>query len=465
MIPRMKTRQLLWASTLATLLLSAAHALAAPKVWLMELEGAISPATADYFNHTLRDAQDSEAAVLIVRLDTPGGLDQSMRAMIKEILASPIPVVVWVAPNGSRAASAGTYLLYASHVAAMAPATNVGSSTPVSIGGGGSPFPMPGTQPAEPEKERDKDANGDSAPSGDAAPPGDAMEHKVINDAVAYIRGLANLRGRNADWAEKTVREAANLTAADALEEKVIDLIAKDLDALLAALNGRTVAVEGGEVTLDLTDAEVTTIEPGWRYELLALITDPNVAYILLMIGIYGLILEFYNPGTTVPGVTGVICLLLGAYALQMLPVNYAGLALMLLGIALMVAEVFVSSFGVLGIGGVISFVMGSIILMDSGLPGYQISLPIIIAFAAASLGIFLFGFGAAMRARQLRVVSGREAMIGAEAVAQADFDDVGPVRAFSENWQARTSRPVHKGQRLIVTGIDGLVLSVEPRE
>jgi membrane-bound serine protease (ClpP class) len=477
MIPRMKTRQLLGALTLATLLLSAGHALAAPQVWLMNLEGAISPATADYFTHTLEDAQQAGAAVLIVRLDTPGGLDQSMRAMIKEILASAIPVVIWVAPNGSRAASAGTYLLYASHVAAMAPATNVGSSTPVSIGGG-SPFPMPGTQPAERERDRDKVADEDeSATDGgatpdrdgnrqrDAAPPGDAMDRKVINDAVAYIRGLAKLRNRNADWAEKTVREAANLTAADALDEKVIDLIAKDLDALLEALNGRTVAVEGGDVTLDLTDAEVTTVEPGWRYEFLALITDPNVAYILLMIGIYGLILEFYNPGTTVPGVTGVICLLLGAYALQMLPVNYAGLALMLLGIALMVAEVFVASFGVLGIGGVISFVMGSIILMDSGLPGYQISLPIIIAFAASSAAIFLFGFGAAMHARNLRVVSGREAMIGAEAVAQADFDDVGPVRAFSENWQARSAQPVRKGERLTVTGIDGLVLTVEPRE
>jgi len=460
MIRRMNTRRVFNALALATLVATSVSALAAPQIRLIELEGAISPATADYFIHSLNDAQDAGAAVVIVRLDTPGGLDQSMRAMIKEILASPIPVVTYVAPNGSRAASAGTYILYASHVAAMAPATNVGSSTPVSIGGG-SPFPTPGAPPKEPAK--DKDAGDDGGE--DAQPPGDTMERKVINDAVAYIRGLANLRGRNADWAEKTVREAANLTASDALAENVIDLVADDLDDLIAALDGRTVTLDGRTLTLDLEDAEVTRIQPGWRYEFLALITDPNVAYILLMIGIYGLILEFYNPGMGVPGVTGVICLLLGAYALQMLPVNYAGLALMLVGIGLMVAEVFTPSFGVLGIGGAISFVIGSIILMDSDLPGYQISIPIIAAFAVSSLGIFLFALGAAMRARHMRVVSGREAMIGGEAVAQADFEDTGPVRAFSENWQARSARAVRKGEKLKVTGVEGLVLTVEPKE
>jgi membrane-bound serine protease (ClpP class) len=373
-----------------------------------------------------------------------------MRDMIKEILASRIPVVVYVAPSGSRAASAGTYLLYASHVAAMAPATNVGSSTPVSIGG--TPMPLPST-PDEGE--------------GDAAEPADAstMERKIVNDAVAYIRGLAALRGRNAEWAERTVRDAANLPAAEALEQGVIDLVAADLDALIAALDGRTVDVNGASVTLDLKDAEIKTIVPGWRHELLALITDPNVAYILLMLGLYGLILEFYNPGFGVPGVTGVICLLLAGYALQMLPVNYAGLALLLVGIALMVAEVVTPTVGVMGVGGGVAFIAGSIILFDSDLPGYRVSMPIIAAFTVASAVFFAIGVGAAMRARRTRVTTGSEAMIGATAVALEDFADRGFVRAFSENWQAQSSQPVHKGDKLRVTGVEGLVLKVEPEE
>jgi membrane-bound serine protease (ClpP class) len=292
------------------------------------------------------------------------------------------------------------------------------------------------------------------------------MERKVINDAVAYIRGLAALRGRTEEWAEATVREAANLTAADALERNVIDLVADDLDSLLMALHGRTIAMGGGtSVTLDLEEAQVRTIVPGWRHELLALITDPNVAYILLMIGLYGLILEFYNPGVGVPGVTGVICLLLGAYALQMLPVNYAGLGLILVGIALMVAEVVTPTVGVLGVGGVIAFVAGSIILFDSELPGYRVSIPIIAAVAAASAALSMFGFGAAMRARRLRVTTGREAMIGATAVALEDFAGRGRVRAFSENWLAESPRPVRAGDKLRVTGVDGLLLKVEAEE
>jgi membrane-bound serine protease (ClpP class) len=421
-----------------------AGAAAGSEVHVVELDGAISPATAAYFMRALGDAEEAGAAALIVRLDTPGGLDTSMRDMIKKILASRVPVVVYVAPNGSRAASAGTYLLYASHVAAMAPATNVGSSTPVSIGG--SPL-----APGEP---------GDDGAAEPAGP--STMERKVVNDAVAYIRGLAALRGRNADWAEQTVREAANLTAAEALEQNVIDLVAEDLDALLAALDGRTIAVEGATVTLALEGAEIETIVPGWRDELLALITDPNVAYILLMLGLYGVIFELYNPGTAVPGVAGVICLLLAAYALQMLPVSYAGLALLLFGIALMVAEVVTPTVGALGVGGVIAFVAGSIILFDSDLPGYRVSVPIIAAAAAASAAVFLLGVGSAMRARRLEVSTGREAMIGASAVALEDFAERGNVRAFSETWLAQSPRPVRKGDTLRVTGVEGLVLRVE---
>jgi membrane-bound serine protease (ClpP class) len=444
----MTARLLAWFGLAACLLGAAARANAS-EVWVVELDGAITPATASYFIRALGDAHEANAAAFVVRLDTPGGLDEAMRDMIKEILASRVPVVFYVAPNGSRAASAGTYLLYASHVAAMAPATNVGSSTPVNIGGG--QFPSPAEQPEGSGEE----------PSAGAS----AMERKVVNDAVAYIRGLATLRGRNADWAEATVREAANLPAAEALEMNVIDVVAESLDALLAMLDDRTIAVEGGSVTLDLTNAEIVTVVPDWRDELLALITNPSVAYLLLIIGLYGLILEFYNPGFGVPGVVGVICLLLGAYALQMLPISYAGLALLLVGIALMVAEVVTPTVGVLGTGGVVAFVAGSIMLFDSELPGYRVSLPIVGAAAVASAGLFMLGLGAAARARRLRVSTGREAMIGASAVALEDFPDIGRVRAFSESWQARSPRPVRKGELLRITAIEGLVLTVEPKE
>jgi membrane-bound serine protease (ClpP class) len=264
------------------------------------------------------------------------------------------------------------------------------------------------------------------------------------------------------EWAEATVREAANLPAAEALEQNVIDLVAEDLDELLAALDGRTIALDGGPVTLDLADREIVTVVPDWRDRLLAIITNPNVAYLLLMIGIYGLILEFYSPGLGVPGIVGVICLLLGAYALQMLPISYAGLALILLGLALMVAEIVTPTVGVLGAGGVVAFVAGSIMLFDSELPGYRVSLPIIAAVAAASAGTFMLGLGAAARARRLRVSTGREAMLGAPAVALEDFAESGRVRAFSESWQARSAEPVHKGDKLRVTAIDGLVLTVQ---
>jgi membrane-bound serine protease (ClpP class) len=445
-------------------------------VWVLELDGAIGPATADYFVSNLHAAERADAALFLLQLDTPGGLDHSMRDMIKAILASKVPVATYVAPNGSRAASAGTYILYASHIAAMAPATNVGSSTPVSIGGEGSPFPTPGSRPPDEGKDGDKGAKGDKSGDDKDSKPADgtpspsnapttAMERKVINDAVAYIRGLAELRGRNQDWAEKTVREAANLTATDALASHVIDLIATDRTDLLTKLDGRTIKLDGGTATLDLKDPDIKIVQPGWRYELLSVITDPNVAYILLMIGIYGLILEFYHPGTAVPGVIGVICLLLAGYALQMLPVNYAGLALMIVGIGMMIAEAFAPGFGVLGVGGAIAFVIGSVILMDTDLPGYQISLPIIAAFAASSVGVFLFIVGAAIKSRGRKVVTGRDAMIGASAEVLEDFADRGLVRLHGEVWQARSRAPLVKGARVRIVRIDDLVLTVEPQE
>ena len=431
------------------------HALAEGRqVWLLELDGGIGPASSDYITRNLAAAEAAKVELFIIQMDTPGGLDKSMRDIIRAILDADVPVATWVSPGGSRAASAGTYILYASHIAAMAPATNLGAATPVAIGGGG-PLPRPGgSDDDEGEQE------------GSSGTPATASERKAVNDAVAYIRGLAELRGRNADWAEAAVRDAVSLSASDALEKGVIDLIAKDVETLLAGLDGRSITLERREVTLELAGAEVIRIEPDWRSEFLALITDPNIAYILLMIGIYGLILEFYNPGLGIPGVTGIICLLLAFYALQMLPISYVGVALLVIGIALMVTEAFAPSFGVFGIGGAVAFVIGSVMLMDSDLPGYQISLPLIAAFAAGSLVIFVFSIGAALRARRHEVVSGREGMMGAPAVALADFEtrdgmEHGRVRVHGEIWQAESSAPITKGQHLRVTGMNGLVVEV----
>ena len=442
----------------------------AASVWVVELEGAISPASSDYFIRTLERAGDEGAELVVMRLDTPGGLDKSMRDMVKAILASTVPVATYVAPNGSRAASAGTYLMYASHIAAMAPATNIGSSTPVSIGGGGgspfpsptptpSPMPTPGSAPEAEAPEEGSDGNADDRPPHE---PADAMGRKVVNDAAAYLRSLAELRGRNVEWAEETVRSGANLAANEALEQGVIDLVAADLTELLEAINGRTVTIAGVERTLDTAGAEVQTIEPDWRYELLGIITDPNVAYILLMIGIYALILEFYNPGIGVGAVTGVICLLLGAFALQMLPINYAGLALIAVGVAMLAVEAFTPSFGIVGTGGVIAFVIGSVILMDTDLPGYKVSTPIIAAFTAVSVGVVAFGLGAALRMRRARVATGIESMVGATAQVMEDFTASGRVRAFGEVWNARGEGEFHQGEDVEISAVDGVIVQVK---
>lgn len=408
-------------------------------VLVLELRGVVGPAVADYLGRGIRRAADSGASLLVIEIDTPGGLDGSMRDIIRDIIASPVPVVGYVHPGGARAASAGTYILYASHVAAMTPATNLGAATPVQIGG------MPGGDAPD-------ESEGGEAPRG-------AMERKIVNDAVAYIRGLAQMRGRNGEWAERAVREGASLSAGEALREGVIDLVAEDLDALLAALDGRRVETGQGERLLATEGAAVERLTPDWRARLLAVITDPNVAYILMLLGIYGLIYELASPGLIVPGVAGAISLLLALYAFQVLPVNFAGLALMVLGILFMLAELFVTSFGMLGIGGVIAFIIGSVMLLDTGVPGFGISTPLIAFFAASSALFFIVVVGMLIKSRRRPVVSGMDQVIGSEVEAVEDFTGEGRVRYGGELWNARSDAPLRRGQRARVAAVDGLIL------
>ena len=430
----------------------------ASQVWVVALDGPVGPASADLVIRAIEDAADAAADALVIRMDTPGGLDKSMRDLVKAILAAEVPVVTYVSPDGARAASAGTYIAYASHVAAMAPATNIGSSTPVSLTPG-APQPMPKPPAAEGEDAEEEQAE---APP---AAPGDAMTKKIVNDAVAYLQSLAELRGRNIEWAEQTVRDGANLRASAALERNVVDLVAQDLPDLLRQLDGREITLNDAAHTLATADAKLVFVEADWRHELLSIITDPSIAYGLLIIGVYGLILEFYNPGMLFPAVTGVICLLLGAYGLQMLPINYAGLALILLGLGLLIAEAVTPTYGVLGVGGVVAFVAGSIMLMDTEVPGYQLPLPIIGGFAIAGAAIAFLVVGSAIRARRQAVATGPEGMVGGSGRALQDFTGQGQVRAFGEVWQAQSDKPLAKGAKVRVTAVEGLVLTVEQEE
>ena len=449
---------------LAALLLAAAFALAhaahaadAPApVFVMHLDGAIGPASADQVHRTLERAARARAQLVVLQMDTPGGLDAAMRSIIKDILAAPMPIAGFVSPQGARAASAGTYILYASHIAAMAPATNVGAATPVAIG---LPSPSGGAEP--PARPASAAASGAAAEASH-----DTMAAKRINDAAAYLRSLAQLRGRDIAWAEQAVRESVSLSAPDALARKVIDLVAADVPDLLRQLDGRVVALGAagaGSVTLATARAPVVEVRPDWRGRLLAVISDPSLALVLMMIGVYGLLFEFMNPGFVAPGVIGGLCLLLALWGLQMLPINYAGLGLILLGITFFVAEAFVPSYGALGIGGVAAFAFGALLLVDSDVPELRVPLALVAGLTLASAAAVIGIAGMAARARQRPQASGATQMIGAAGEVLEFAGGQGWALVGGERWRVRAAVALLPSQRVRVTRIDGLTLEVSP--
>lgn len=396
---------------------------------LLTYDGVINPVSAEYITDGIAAAQSAHRAAVVLQLDTPGGLDTSMRIIIKAINASTVPVIVYVGPSGSRAASAGTFITLAAHVAAMAPGTNIGSAHPVSMGGG----------------EMDEE-----------------MKKKVENDAAAYIKSIAEQRGRNGAWAEEAVRKSVNVTEQEALKLRIIDVVAEDVPALLAAVDGRSVAMSDGTKRLSTKGAAVVGAPLSWRLRLLNALIDPNVAYVLMLLGTYGLLYELMSPGAILPGVVGSICLILAFYAFQTLPINYAGLLLILLAIVLFIAEVKITSYGLLTVGGVIAMFLGSVMLMKSDLPYLRVSLKVIIPSVLGTALFFLFVVGMAMRTLGAKPVTGREEMIGGHGVARSDLAPNGTVFVRGELWAARSNEPIRDGDAVEVTGMDGLTLQVK---
>lgn len=398
------------------------------KVQVAQLEGIIDPVSASYFQRSIKRAEQ-ESAILVVLLDTPGGLDDSMRQIVKATLASKIPVVIYVSPSGARAASAGCFITIASHVAAMAPGTNIGAAHPIAMGG---------------------------------APQDKIAAEKATSDAVAYIKGLARLRDRNEKWAEDSVRKSSSITAEEALKINVIDYVEKDLDSLLKRIDGKTVLTKAGKFTIETSTPQVEEFPMSWVERLLHALSNPNIAYLLLMIGFYGIIYEFSNPGVGFAGIGGAICLILAFYSLHILPVNYAGVALILLGLILFVAEAFTPTFGVLAGGGLISFIIGSLLLFETPLPALRVSIALIIPIALTTLGFILIAVGATLRAHRKAITTGKEGMIGLRGVAKTDLNPNGQVFVRGELWKALSEEgKIEKNENIEVVSSEGLTLHV----
>lgn len=401
---------------------------------ILSIDGPIGPATQDYIHRGISYAKDTHANAIIIEMNTPGGLETSTRGINEAIIASSIPVITYVAPAGARAASAGTYIMYASHVAAMAPGTNVGAASPVSMG------------PDASKEKSDKPST---------------MDKKIMNDSIAYIKSLAQLRDRNIDWATKAVREAHSISAMEAKRLNVINFIADDVNDVLQKASGMKVKIEKNLVTLDLKTDSTERFEPDWRYKILSFVTDPSITYILILIAMYGLFFELSNPGLLLPGVAGLISLLLVLYAFQIMPLNFVGLALLLIGIAFLIAEVYVSSFGALGIGGAIAFIIGSIMLFDVNEPNYQLATSLIVLMSAITLTFFLMVISLAIRSHKRAVVTGREALIGSDGVVISVMNEQIIVRVQGEIWEARSTEMLDIGQPIRVVGVSGLLLRV----
>jgi membrane-bound serine protease (ClpP class) len=430
--------------------LIAAPAMAAKRAVVLDVNGVIGPAMADYIVREIKAAAPADTGLVVLRMNTPGGLDTSMRQIVSAILASPVPVATYVAPSGARAASAGTYIAYASAVAAMAPGTNIGAATPVQLGGGSF---LPG---GSEQKPQGKDRTTSAATA-------DTETRKITNDAIAYIRSLATLNNRNADWAADAVRSAASVPATEALSLHVIDAVATDVPDLLRQIDGKTETVNGKPTRLVTADLSVVDVPQDWRTELLGLITNPDVAFILMLIGIYGLILEFFSPGAVAPGLIGTISLLVALYALAFIPINYAGVALVIVGIGLMLAEVHIGAFGTLGVGGIAAFVIGALLMFPARGAGFSLSWGVVIGAALGSAALILLALATLLRSRKRPVVTGSEALIGAEGEAVSWDGAEGRVRVQGEIWRARADAPLAAGKRVKIVGRDGLALRVEP--
>ena len=422
-------------------------------IYLINIDAAIGPASHDYLQQSMREAHTNNAHLIIIHLDTPGGLVSSMREMTQEILNSDIPTVVYVSPSGSNAASAGAFIVYSAHIASMAPGTNIGAASPVSLG---SDSPMP--------KDPTSDAATDNTDESAASQLSTAQK-KAIEDLSAYMRSLADTNNRNSQLGVEMITKGSSFSAQEALQQKIVNFISTDLKQLVNQLNGYEVTVKNKTITLNTTEKPIIFSRPSWRYDFLSIITNPNITYVLLIAGIYGILFELYSPGSLFPGILGVICLILSGYGLHLLPINYAGLFLVILGVVMIVAETFVTSYGILGIGGFIAFVIGSIFLLDTLYPVYSVSrvvIGIMAVLTASILSIITnFVFGSLRRPH----ITGGDGMVGKTAYTLSSFDEYGQVECEGCIYSASTKTPLKAKQKVIVTEVNGIKLSVKPKD